>query len=149
MKVLEVCNSDDVEYVMDATSYQNPRSAFPTLESLKLMELPNLKEIYHSLFLEGSFSGIHSQLACFGKLISIVLNSCNSLKIVFSLSIARGLVQLQKLDIWRCDDMEEFFHMEVEDEKELNDKKIMFPQLTHRVGMCTKTRWLLYRRGTR
>ena len=48
---------------------------------------------------------------------------------VFSLSIARGLVQLQELEIQDCEDMEEIFHKEGEDEKALIDK-IMFPQLT-------------------
>ncbi|KAM3738744.1 hypothetical protein ACB098_09G153300 [Castanea mollissima] len=70
LKVLEVCDSDDVEYVMDATSNQNPRVAFPTLESLELMHLPNLKEIYHSQFLERSFSRV-----CFGNLKSLRLRT--------------------------------------------------------------------------
>ena len=67
LKVLEVCNSGDVEYVMDATSDQNP-PAFPTLESLELVNLRNLKEIYHSQFLERSFSSV-----CFGNLKSLQL----------------------------------------------------------------------------
>nr|XP_023928386.1 uncharacterized protein LOC112039719 [Quercus suber] len=129
LKVLEVCYSDDVEYVMDATSDQNPRAAFPTLESLELRGLYHLKEIYHSQFPERSFSGINSELTCFGKLRSISLYFCRCLKIVFSLSIARVLVQLQKLQISWCYDMEECFHKEGKDEKELNDN-IMFPQLT-------------------
>ena len=54
---------------------------------------------------------------------------CKCLKNVFSLSIARGLVQLQELNIESCEDMEEIFHKEGEDEKALIDK-IMFPQLT-------------------
>ncbi|XP_050245316.1 uncharacterized protein LOC126693402 [Quercus robur] len=138
LKVLEVGRSDDVEYVMDATLDQNPCAAFPTLESLELVDLPNLKEIYHSQFPKGSFSNIHSQLACFGELRSITLVYCRSLKNVFSLSIARGLFQLQNLEIDDCDDMEECFHKEGEDE-------IMFPQLTsvrldslpRLIGFCT------------
>ncbi|KAF3947182.1 hypothetical protein CMV_026652 [Castanea mollissima] len=70
LKVLEVCDSDDVEYVMDATSNQNPRVACPTLESLELVDLPNLKEIYHSQFLERSFSRV-----CFGNLKSLRLRT--------------------------------------------------------------------------
>ena len=142
-KVLEVGRNDDAEYVMDDTSYQNPCATFPTLESLELVELPNLKERYHSQFPERSLSGIHSWLACFGKRTSIELYSCKCLKIVFSLSIVRGLVQLQKLHIYSCDAMEECFHMEGENEKELD--KIMFPQLTsiqlhdlpRLIGFCT------------
>ena len=68
MKILEVCDSDDVEYVMDATSDQNPRAAFPILESLKVFQLYNLKEIYHSP--KRSFSS-----ACFGNLKSLQLRT--------------------------------------------------------------------------
>ncbi|KAK4581011.1 hypothetical protein RGQ29_024610 [Quercus rubra] len=70
LKVLEVCDSDDVEYVMDATSNQNPRAAFPNLESLELADLPNLKEIYRSQFPKRSFSGV-----CFGNLKSLQLRT--------------------------------------------------------------------------
>ena len=124
---------------MDATSDENPRAAFPILESLKVCRLNNLKEIYHSQFSKRSFSS-----ACFGNLKSLCLKECQHLKNVFLLSIARGLVQLQKLEIDYCDDMEECFHKEGEDEKALNDK-IMLPQLTSielgslpkLIGFCT------------
>uniref|UniRef100_A0A2N9GN29 Uncharacterized protein n=1 Tax=Fagus sylvatica TaxID=28930 RepID=A0A2N9GN29_FAGSY len=127
IKVLTVYESEDVEYVIDATSDQTPRDAFPILESLALLHLSNLKEIYHGQFLERSFSG--AQLAC--------------LKNVFSLSIARGLVQLQELDITSCTDMEEIFSKEGQDEKAFD--MIKFPQLKlvtlenapSLIGFCT------------
>ena len=139
LKVLEVGGSDDVEYVMDATSDQNPRAAFPILESLKVFRLNNLKEIYHGQFPKRSFNS-----ACFGNLKSLCLEKCQHLKNVFSLSIARGLVQLQKLEIDDCYNMEGCFHKEGEDDKALNDN-IMFPQLTsieldslpRLIGFCT------------
>ena len=151
LKTLEVHKSEDIEYVINATSHQNMRAAFPVLETLKLGKLRNLKEIYHSYshgrFPKRSFSDAKAQqqLACFSNLKSLQLSQCMGLKKVFSLSIARGLVQLQKLDIVRCVVMEEIFPKEVEDEKELNEKKIMFPQLTHielrglprLIGFCT------------
>uniref|UniRef100_A0A7N2M364 Disease resistance protein At4g27190-like leucine-rich repeats domain-containing protein n=1 Tax=Quercus lobata TaxID=97700 RepID=A0A7N2M364_QUELO len=139
IKVLEVGGSDDVEYVMNTTSDQNPHAAFPILESLKVFRLNNLKEIYHGQYPKRSFNS-----ACFGNLKSLCLEKCQHLKNVFSLSIARGLVQLQKLEIDDCDDMEGCFHKEGEDEKALNDNK-MFPQLTsieldslpRLIGFCT------------
>ena len=140
LKVLEVCKSKNVEYVIDATSHQTPRAAFPILESLDLYGLDNLKEIYHCQFPERSLTD--AKLGCFGNLRSINLNSCKQLKNVFSLSIARGLVQLQQLKIRYCH-MEEIFPKEGEDVKALD--KIMFPQLAVLqlqilpilVGFCT------------
>jgi hypothetical protein len=141
LKVLTVYRSEDVEYVIDATSDQTPRDAFPILESLTLDDLSNLKEIYHGQFPERSFSG--AQLACFGNLTSLHLDACYRLKNVFSLSIARGLVQLQELYITSCTDMEEIFSKEGQDEKAFD--MIKFPQLKHvelydvprLIGFCT------------
>ncbi|GMY19467.1 disease resistance protein RPS2-like isoform X2 [Fagus crenata] len=141
LKVLIVFESEDVEYVIDATSDLTPRDAFPILKSLTLHDLSNLKEIYHGQFLERSFSG--AQLACFGNLTSLHLHKCYRLKNVFSLSIARGLVQLQELCIKDCTDMEEIFSKEGQDEKAFD--MIKFPQLKYvrlaivprLIGFCT------------
>ncbi|KAM3703298.1 hypothetical protein ACJW31_04G085600 [Castanea mollissima] len=126
LKVLEVYDSVNVEYVIDATLHQTPRAAFPILESLKLSFLDNLKEIYHCQFPERSLTD--AKLGCFRNLRSILLYWCDQLKNVLSLSIARGLVQLQELNISFGFHMEEIFPKEGEDEKALD--KIMFPQLT-------------------
>ncbi|GMY19513.1 probable disease resistance protein At4g27220, partial [Fagus crenata] len=120
-------NLKDVEYVIDATSDQNLRAAFPSLERLELSKLDNLEKIYDGQFPKRSFSS--AQYACFGNLRYLGLDSCNRLRNVFSLSIARGLVQLQELEIFRCDDMVEIFSKEGEDEKAVD--LIQFPKLTH------------------
>uniref|UniRef100_A0A2N9GRD6 Uncharacterized protein n=1 Tax=Fagus sylvatica TaxID=28930 RepID=A0A2N9GRD6_FAGSY len=140
-RVLTVYRSEDVEYVIDATSDQTPRDAFPILESLTLEYLSNLKEIHHGQFPERSFSG--AQLACFGNLTFLCLDACHRLKNVFSLSIARGLVQLQELFIRECTDMEEIFSKGGQDEKAFD--MIKFPQLKcvglgyvpRLIGFCT------------
>uniref|UniRef100_A0A2N9J6N9 AAA+ ATPase domain-containing protein n=1 Tax=Fagus sylvatica TaxID=28930 RepID=A0A2N9J6N9_FAGSY len=59
-------NLKDVEYVIDATSDQNLRAAFPSLERLELSYLDNLEKIYDGQFPKRSFSG--AQYACFGNL---------------------------------------------------------------------------------
>ncbi|XP_050255645.1 disease resistance protein RPS2-like isoform X2 [Quercus robur] len=141
LKVLEVRECKNVEYVIDATLHQTPRAAFPILESLDLIDLYNLKEIYHCQFPERSLTD--AKLGCFGNLRSIRLYCCEQLKNVFSLSIARGLVQLQELEIYYSAHMKEIFPKEGEDEKALD--KIMFPQLTllhlerlrSLIGFCT------------
>ena len=140
LKVLEVRGGINVEYVIDATLHQTPRAAFPILESLNLSYLYDLKEICHCQFPERSLTD--AKLGCFGNLRSIRLFCCDQLKNVFSLSIARSLVQLQELKIFSSDHMKEIFRKEGEDEKALD--KIMFPQLTllhlncpRLIGFCT------------
>ena len=144
LKILRVFASEDVEYVIDATSHQTPHAAFPFLDSLELSDLCNLKEIvYHSQLPERSFSNAQRQLACFGNLRSLNLSRCMRLKKVFSISIARGLDQLQQLVIDSCANMEAIFPKEREDEKALD--KIMFWKLTsieltflpRLMGFCT------------
>uniref|UniRef100_A0A2N9F195 NB-ARC domain-containing protein n=1 Tax=Fagus sylvatica TaxID=28930 RepID=A0A2N9F195_FAGSY len=119
-------NLKDVEYVIDATSDQNLRAAFPSLERLELVVLDNLEKIYDGQFPKRSFSG--AQYACFGNLIYLRVFLCHRLKNVFSLSMARGLVQLQELIISNCHNLEEIFSKEGEDEKAVD--MIKFPKLT-------------------
>uniref|UniRef100_A0A2N9HDZ6 NB-ARC domain-containing protein n=1 Tax=Fagus sylvatica TaxID=28930 RepID=A0A2N9HDZ6_FAGSY len=125
-KIGNLKNLKDVEYVIDATSDQNLRAAFPSLERLELYELDNLEKIYDGQFPKRSFSG--AQYACFGNLRYLNVYMCNRLKNVFSLSIARGLVQLEELDISYSDNLEEIFSKEGEDEKAVD--MIKFPKLT-------------------
>uniref|UniRef100_A0A2N9H0Y0 AAA+ ATPase domain-containing protein n=1 Tax=Fagus sylvatica TaxID=28930 RepID=A0A2N9H0Y0_FAGSY len=142
-EILRLQQIKDLEYVIDTASNQNPPVACPVLEELELSDLSNLKEIYHGQFLERSFSG--AQLASFGNLRCLKLLSCKHLKNVFSLSIARGLVQLHELDIVQCDDIEEIFSNEREDEKAVD--MIKFPKLTYisllrlprLIGFCKPT----------
>ena len=146
LKVLRVCHSKDVEYVIDTTSDQTPQSAFPILEPLELSYLVELKEICHRLSKCSRLKNVRSdsQLAFFGNLKYLWLLKCSHLKNVFSLSIARGLVKLRELEIEWCDYMEEIFPKEGE-EDEMAFDRIKFPQLTSiriscllkLIGFCT------------
>ena len=70
---------------------------------------------------------MHNMLV--GNLRYLRIEGCNRLKNIFSLSIARGLVQLQGLYISHCDALEEIFSKEGEDEKEVD--MIKFLKSTH------------------
>ncbi|GMY19500.1 probable disease resistance protein At4g27220 [Fagus crenata] len=126
-KIGNLKNLKDLEYVIDATSYQNLRATFPSLERLELFLLDNLEKVYDGQFPKRSFSG--AQYACFGNLRYLRIFHCNRLRNVFSLSIARGLVQLQVLDMSHCNNLEQIFSKEEEDEKAVD--MINFPKLTH------------------
>ncbi|GMY19485.1 disease resistance protein At4g27190-like, partial [Fagus crenata] len=126
LKLTKIRNLKNLKDVIDSSD-QNLRAAFPSLERLELYELDNLEKIYDGQFPKRSFSG--AQYACFGNLRYLTVFLCKRLKNVFSLSIARGLVQLHELKISDCDNLEEIFCKGGEDEKAID--MINFPKLTH------------------
>ncbi|XP_031276449.1 probable disease resistance protein At4g27220 [Pistacia vera] len=79
--------------------------AFPLLESLSLRRLINLEKICH-----GHLSG-----ESFSRLRIIKVGNCDKLKSILSLSIARGLQQLQIIEVTECRIMEEIFSIGTED----------------------------------
>ncbi|KAK4581004.1 hypothetical protein RGQ29_024604 [Quercus rubra] len=143
LKVLEVVGSEDVEYVMDATSYLTPRAAFPILESLELEGLTNLKEIYSQLtqFPDRSSSG-----ACFGSLKSLRLRTlpiltgfCTSVgpvelvqpslnqEIFVPNFYCKTACELQSIEIEECDAIENIFQRDGEEEA---TDIILFPRVS-------------------
>lgn len=82
LEVLSILYSD-VEYLIDATSYQTPRVAFPILELLELKEFPNLKEIWwcdmiKNIVLRDGEEGVED-IILFPNLTSFSLNSLPNL----------------------------------------------------------------------
>ncbi|XP_028119599.1 uncharacterized protein LOC114317105 [Camellia sinensis] len=115
----------DLEYLIN-TADGVPQSAFPVLEFLHLRELHNFKGITsHECRLPNkAFSALKvlkiedlpqltnlwkgpTQLVWRGNLTTVRVHSCGKLESMFSLSIARDLVQLQHFEIWNCPMMEE------------------------------------------
>ncbi|TQD93997.1 hypothetical protein C1H46_020422 [Malus baccata] len=97
LKYLTVSLCPSTEYLANGTSgiQQTP---FPRIQTLRLWRMPQLKAICPNDQLPESF---------FTNLRSLELSSCGDLKYVFSLSVARNLVQLQNLHIGQCVQMEE------------------------------------------
>ncbi|KAF5470804.1 hypothetical protein F2P56_011293 [Juglans regia] len=117
LKFLEVskCN---MRYLIDVKSDQTrPHAAFPLLESLVLRWTDKLVKICHDRDVLGNLRYLN-------------LYGCTSLKNAFPLSIARDLIQLQRLIIEHCYAMEEIFSGEEKDKKEV-PKMIVFPKLYH------------------
>ncbi|KAH9753036.1 Disease resistance protein [Citrus sinensis] len=73
------------------------RKVFPLLESLSLYKLINLEAICHSQLREDQF---------FSNLKIIEVESCDKLKHLFSFSIARNLLRLQKVKVASCNKLE-------------------------------------------
>ncbi|KAA8516929.1 hypothetical protein F0562_017253 [Nyssa sinensis] len=144
LKELLIVECDEVEYLIDATMDLVPDSAFVSLESIDLWHMHNLKEICNGNPPVGFLSRLQRlslwdlpamkslwwasiQPECLGNLRSLSIIGVKTLKSVFTESLVKGLVQLQKLEIGGCD-MEEIVAMEGgEDDK--GAEKIEFPNL--------------------
>ncbi|CAL5419960.1 unnamed protein product [Camellia sinensis] len=132
-KLIELSLDDcqDLEYVIDTTDgVPVPQIAFPVLQSLYLDNLDKLKEICHGHLWKGP-----TQLVRLRNLTSLGLKRCHKLESMFSLSIARDLMQLQKLHVSECRKMEVLISSEEGDQNEIasttteTTDKIVFPKL--------------------
>ncbi|GAY62525.1 hypothetical protein CUMW_218490, partial [Citrus unshiu] len=81
------------------------RKVFPLLESLSLSYLNNLETICDSQLTEDQ---------SFSNLRIIEVKSCHKLKHLFSFSIAKNLLRLQKVEVAICDDLEMIFGTDME-----------------------------------
>ncbi|KAH9687084.1 Disease resistance protein [Citrus sinensis] len=81
------------------------RKVFPLLESLSLSNLNNLETICDSQLTEDQ---------SFSNLRIIEVKSCDKLKHLFSFSIAKNLLRLQKAKVAFCDDLEMIFGPDTE-----------------------------------
>ncbi|XP_028112462.1 disease resistance protein At4g27190-like isoform X1 [Camellia sinensis] len=155
LKSLSIRDCDTLECVVDTMNWIMPTNTapavFPILESLDIHCLPSLRDICLGQFPVGSFRKLRavkvSRLpalthflvegpaqthVCLSYLRFIDVHLCSKLRNLIPLSIARGLAQLQALNISCCDMMEEVIWKERGDDSIGNAttaKKIVFPNL--------------------
>ncbi|XVF30826.1 hypothetical protein REPUB_Repub16aG0091400 [Reevesia pubescens] len=121
LKHLSIKNVSEIKYVNNSMKLVSC-IAFPLLVSLTLEELINLENICYGQLKAGSFS----------QLKTMKVRGCHTLKNLFSVSVARGLCQLQEIYVRNCRNMAKIV---VADEKEGNIGEIEengileFPQL--------------------
>ncbi|KDP23580.1 hypothetical protein JCGZ_23413 [Jatropha curcas] len=113
LKKLYIQNSLDIEHIIDWRR-MNHVIAFPELESLFLQNLKKLEKIYHGRYVMGSFSNLRK----------LKVGNCNVLKNLFSFSMLKGLVVLEKINVSRCEILKEIVAMETRE-----DSEIKLPQL--------------------
>ncbi|XP_059437907.1 probable disease resistance protein At4g27220 [Corylus avellana] len=116
LKHLHIQNNREIKYIMNLVM---PFVVFPALETFLLKNMTSLEEIGH---------GQLPNLTSFGKLRVVKVEHCDKLKYFFSLSIARGLSQLEELEIRECSIMGSIV-MKEEGEIEDEDTASLFPQL--------------------
>ncbi|KAF2282852.1 hypothetical protein GH714_043150 [Hevea brasiliensis] len=95
---------------------------FSHLEEVQLSDLPKLMNI---------FTKIPENVIGFRKLRKLQVHICASLRNIFSVFVAKGLVQLHELDIESCYMLEEIIvaKEDEQEEEEASKEKIVFPQL--------------------
>ncbi|XVF06201.1 hypothetical protein REPUB_Repub06bG0027000 [Reevesia pubescens] len=120
LKNLHAQNNLEILYIVN-TMERHPVEAFPLLESLFLHNLINLEKICHGQLGGGSFRQLRKiKVRCCGRLMNLL-----------SVSMVKGLHQLQELEVTDCKIMMELVCREREGEiSEIEaTAEIKFPQL--------------------
>ncbi|KAL5541195.1 hypothetical protein UlMin_042668 [Ulmus minor] len=99
---------------------------FPKLRYLKLKDLPNLKRFCTGDCIKCPSS--NEEEVAFPKLEALFISDLNSVNYLFSFAVAKSLVTLKKLKVWRCSLMEEIVQVNEQGEEGRLDK-ISFPKL--------------------
>ncbi|VVA34972.1 PREDICTED: disease resistance [Prunus dulcis] len=119
LKVLRIWDCPEIEYLVNGASWTQ-QTAFPLIQSIELMWMPELRAICHDQLPQSSFINLRS----------LELHNCPVLKYVFSLLVASNLVQLQSLLVANCPEMKEIVSKEWREHETASDI-IAFPKLTN------------------
>ncbi|CAI9779678.1 unnamed protein product [Fraxinus pennsylvanica] len=115
-------SSGDFEYIIDAT-YSIPSGTFCNLELLKLEGLHNLIQICNGNLPRTEHFGSQS----FHNLTILEIYNCDAIRSLFRESVAKCMMNLQRLDISICPMLEEVVSMDVQEN--LVTEMLGFPKL--------------------
>ncbi|KAH9671956.1 Disease resistance protein [Citrus sinensis] len=130
LKHLHVEHSYEILHIVSSIG-QVCCKVFPLLESLSLCRLFNLEKICHNrLHEDESFSNLRI----------IKVGECDKLRHLFSFSMAKNLLQLQKISVFDCKSLEIIVGLDMEKQrttlgfngittKDDPDEKVIFPSL--------------------
>ena len=119
LKHLHVQNNVEIKYIIDLRGLVIDYIVFPALEIFSLKNMKNLEEICRGQLPSTSFRNLRI----------VKVEHCEKLKFVFSSSIAKGLSQLQELEIRECNIMGAIV---LKEEAGVEDRDmILLPQLRH------------------
>ncbi|KAG6701565.1 hypothetical protein I3842_08G171500 [Carya illinoinensis] len=119
LKHLHIQNNDEIKYIIIGSPVHISAVSFPALETFLLKNMTGLEDICHGQLQSRSFRNLRV----------VKVENCEKLKFVFPLSVARGLSQLQELQIRECGIMGAIV---MKEEGEIEDTDMnFFPQLRH------------------
>ncbi|KAJ4717788.1 Disease resistance protein [Melia azedarach] len=119
LKYLRIETNPNLLCIVDSVDSVT-RKAFPLLESLFLKDLINLEKICHGQLTAESFCNLRK----------INVDKCDILRNILSFSVAKGLQQLQTIQVTSCKTMEEIFSVEREDETNKSSEVIDIIELS-------------------
>ena len=118
LKHLKVKNNDEIQYIIKSMGVLD--SVFPSLESIELQYVNNLKRI--------SYTRLPTESFCNLRVVKV--SDCCQLEFVFSSSMVGCFSHLQEMNIEDCEIMSAIVAIEREEEIEVNsDDSIMFANL--------------------
>ncbi|KAA8521157.1 hypothetical protein F0562_011838 [Nyssa sinensis] len=97
-------------------------ASMPILPQLKQLRLRYLPKLMHTRLNQVSYGN-----CCYPNLMKIYIDSCQSLRNVFSLSVAINIVHLEELEVSNCEKMQEIIATRSGSKETLD--KIEFPRL--------------------
>ncbi|EXB66982.1 putative disease resistance protein [Morus notabilis] len=120
LKSLLLIGCNALEYVIDTTSTVQCHT-FPVLDSLTIFGAKRMRKLCN-----GESAGLFKELRC------VKVSSCASLTSLFPFSVARGLPELEELDIERCPMLEEIIELgEGDQHAEKKVPEMTLPNLIH------------------
>ncbi|PKI69828.1 hypothetical protein CRG98_009703 [Punica granatum] len=123
LETLQVEDCDSLEEIFRLQGKDSAGISVP-LRELKMVRLPRMKRVWNR-DPQGSLT--------FAKLERVEAERCGKLEYLFPSSVARGLLQLQEIDIYDCAVLEELVargEVLEEDETLLPEDQLLFPRLT-------------------
>ncbi|KAH9657263.1 nb-arc domain-containing protein [Citrus sinensis] len=137
LTILHVTDCKDLECIMDASKSPHRKSGNPVMLSrlarLYISKLPELKWIWKAPT---------QHVISLQSLTELSVSECNNLTYIFTLSLARNLLQLKELAVFNCRGLEQIID-EYEDEDHL--QPVCFPKLTWIVvRYCPKLKHLFH-----
>ncbi|XP_056173068.1 disease resistance protein At4g27190-like isoform X2 [Syzygium oleosum] len=118
LKHLDIDYSPSIKYIANSSDGL-PLVAFTKLESLFLQNLINLEKIYHGPIAP----------ECFSKLKAVSVSKCNRLKYLWCLSDMQRFVQLEEIEVWKCDSMQSIVTHDAGEEIVSTDNRAALPKV--------------------
>ncbi|XVE53005.1 hypothetical protein DITRI_Ditri02bG0170000 [Diplodiscus trichospermus] len=144
LKVVNISECKKLKSLFSPSHFQSLQQ----LNELEVKDCEELKALFAELETDGETeSESHLHPLCLPRLTTLRVSSCGSLQYVLPITLTQGLLQLEKFEIERCDDLKTVFG-ELESDRETDSNShlhpLSLPKLkTLDVGECPTLEYVL------